>query len=54
MNMEAELPTVLPGQETLLNPSGAAWGSGAHAAGDLPRAGQMEGFDLHQSTENKK
>lgn len=54
MNMETELPTVLPGQETLLNQAGAAWGSGALAAGDLPRAGQMEGFDLHQSSEKKK
>lgn len=54
MNMETELPTALPGQETLLNQAGVAWGSGARAAGDLPQAGHMEGFDHHPSSENKK
>jgi len=53
MSAETELPTVLPRQETLLNQAGTAWGSGAHAAGDLRRAGQLEGFDRRRSSENK-
>lgn len=53
MNIEMELPTVLPGQETLLSQGGAAWGSGARAAGNLPRAAQVEEFDLHQCSGNK-
>lgn len=42
MSMEIKLPTVLPGQETLLNQPGVVWGSRVHVAGDQPWERQME------------